>query len=617
MASTRRTRTRWSTHALAAIALMSGPALLAACTDLAADDDASTGDPVEDASSPWPDDASDAGTADASSRPDAHREGGEDATSTEDADTSADTSADSEPTDSATDAASDAEDAAASYDCGPKDAAPGDVWIPEDATVAEDAWVPEDAGSDATDDADLDGGADDGGPSTDGGVDALSFAPTVTWDGSTPYLTGPDRGWARESVHLVTWPEPSPSSGVPSGGFGALDVDYTLDEGITWLPVPPDQYDPLARALMFVVPALGGSTVRIRITEAGESTETTSHPMTPSQKRSYRWTKLTQNAAFGPRDGMGGVVYHGKLYAIGGWNPILHPATGTTNDVWSSTDGRAWVREKANTFNNPATFNYTKDWAGRHFAGYTVHDDKMFIVGGDTIQGEYQNDVWSSTDGRIWTKVTQDFGLGPVRTFPHVAEFQGKLWAMGGQTFTDFGAQNIPANVYDDVWSSTDGVAWTKTIQQTGLWKPRGLIGNHATHLGRMWIVAGGIYDDPAFPRGKMYVDTWSTADGASWVKENEDPPFPPRYYHSIAEFDDRLWVLGGFNDYGNLADNWYTYDGSNWYPSTDPNIVARHAGTVWVKDATTMFWGSGNAMYVSGSTEKWIADMWKIEVVP
>lgn len=615
MASTR--RTRWSTRALTTLALMTGPALLAACTELATDDDASTGQPADDASTTWPDDASDARPRpDASSvvERDAEPADGPDGSREEDSDASGDATNDG--ADAPSDGESAAEDAGVPDDGGPDDASADDVWAPEDATLPEDSSAPEDAGSDAMVITNLDGGAGDAGP-TDGGANAVSFTPTVTWDGSTPYLTGPDRGWARESVHLVTWPEPSPSSGVPSGGFGTLDVDYSLDEGISWLPVPPDQYDPLARALMFVVPAQGGSTVRIRITEAGESTETTSHPMIPSQKRTYRWTKLTQNAAFGPRDGMGGIVYHGKLYAIGGWNPILHPATGTMNDVWSSTDGRTWVREKVNTFTNAATFNYTKDWAGRHFAGYTVHDDKMFIVGGDTIQGEYQNDVWSSTDGHVWTKVTQDFGLGPVRTFPHVTEFQGKLWAMGGQTFTDFGAQNIPANVYDDVWSSTDGVAWTKTIQQTGLWKPRGLIGNHATHLGRMWIVAGGIYDDPAFPRGKMYVDTWSTADGASWIKENEDPPFPPRYYHSIAEFDDRLWVLGGFNDYGNLADNWYTYDGSNWYPSTDPTIVARHAGTVWVRDATTMFWGSGNAMYVNGNTEKWIADMWKIEVVP
>jgi hypothetical protein len=612
MASTRRIHTRWSTRALAALALMSGPALLAACTDLAPDDDALTDSGAEDGATASPSGAAeDARGVDVFSGPEGAVD--TDATSAEDVYAAPDGTT----SDSATDAERDAEDAGISptRDCGPKDAAPED---PEDADFPEDAWVPSDAGTDASSDADLDSGViDDGGPSTDGGTDAVSFAPTVTWDGSTPYLTGPDRGWARESVHLVTWPEPSPSSGVPSGGFGALDVDYSLDEGVTWLPVPPDQYDPLARTLMFVVPAQGGTTVRIRATEAGESTVTVSHPMIPSQKRNYRWTKLTQNAAFGPRDGMGGIVYHGKLYAIGGWNPILHPATATMNDVWSSTDGRTWVREKANTFTNAATFNYNTDWAGRHFAGYTVHDDKMFIVGGDTIQGEYQNDVWSSTNGRVWTKVTQDFGLGPARTFPHIAEFQGKIWAMGGQSFTDFGSQIIPANVYDDVWSSPNGIAWTKTIPQTGLWKPRGLIGNHAVHLGRMWIVAGGIYDDPAFPRGRTYVDTWSTSDGASWVKENEDPPFPARYYHSIAEFDGRLWVLGGFNDYGNLADNWYTYDGSNWYPSTDPNIVARHAGTVWVKDATTMFWGSGNAMDVDGDTETWIADMWKIEVVP
>ncbi len=477
----------------------------------------------------------------------------------------------------------------------------------------------------------VDGAVSDGSMAEDGAVsrvDGASQSDGAVLDGSissdasdasdaSTRLVGPDRGWARESTHLVTWPVPPAIAGVSEGGVGALTTEYTLDDGTTWLPVPEDQVDPLAREMLFVVPATGGVRVRVRVTEAGQVTQTVFHTLVPSQKRKYRWTKLTEDLPFGPRDGTGGVVYHGRMYAIGGWNPILYPTALTTNDVWSSADGLTWVQEKANTFTNPATFDPALDWEGRHFGGYVVHDDKMFIVGGDPLQGDYQNDIWSSTNGKDWSRVTPTWGINPTRTFSYVAEFQNKIWLLGGQSFSSFGLGNVTPAAHSDVWNTFDGLAWNKVPPTTQVWSGRGIIGNQATLNGRLWVVAGGLYDDALFPRGRTYVDTWSTADGASWTREAEDPPFAPRYYHSLATFDGRMWVMGGFNDYGNLADNWYTADGSNWYPSTDPSIVPRHAGTVWVKDATTMYWGSGNAIYDDNETERWLADLWKIEVVP
>lgn len=460
---------------------------------------------------------------------------------------------------------------------------------------------------------------DDGAVARDGALADGSVVADGGTDGSSglPKLVGPDRGWARESTHLVTWPVPPADAGVPDGGVGDLTTEYTLDDGLTWAPVPEEQVDALARTVLFVVPASGGVRVRVRVTEAGQVTQTPFHTLVPSQKRTYRWTKLTEDLPFGPRDGTGGVVYHGRMYAIGGWNPILYPVALTTNDVWSSADGLTWIQEKANTFTNPATFDPALDWEGRHFGGYVVHDDKMFIVGGDPLQGDYQNDIWSSTNGKTWTRVTGTWGINPTRTFSYVAEYQNKIWLLGGQSFSGFGLGNVAPAAHSDVWNTLDGLSWTKVAPTTQVWSGRGIIGNQATLNGRLWMVAGGLYDDALFPKGRTYVDTWSTADGASWVKEAEDPPFAARYYHSLATFDGRMWVMGGFNDYGNLADNWYTADGSNWYPSTDPNMVPRHAGTVWVKDATTMYWGSGNAIYDDSVTERWLADLWKVEVVP
>ena len=48
-----------------------------------------------------------------------------------------------------------------------------------------------------------------------------------------------------------------------------------------------------------------------------------------------------------------------------------HPSD-TVSEVWSSADGAEWVLETAQA-----------PWPGRHCAGWLVHDDQLFVVGGD------------------------------------------------------------------------------------------------------------------------------------------------------------------------------------------------------------------------------------------
>lgn len=413
--------------------------------------------------------------------------------------------------------------------------------------------------------------------------------------------------WQRESRHLVAWRYVP-----PPGASDDLQLEMSLDDGATFLPVEAELFDRAAQTARIAVPASGGTSLRLRLVATGAVLESTQVTLAPSQKRDYVYEKLTEAAPFGPRDGMGGVVFHGRLFAMGGWNPIKYPKTSTLNDVWSSADGKTWVLEKANTFLDPATFDAEADWPGRHCAGYLVHDDKIFIVGGDPLQGGYQNDVWSSGDGRRWTKVTRNWGVSPTRAFHMTAETGGKMWVMGGQNLTDFGGEPIPAGGLSDVFTSLDGKDWKRVPTEGPMWSGRGIIGNQAVLGGRLWIVGGGLYDDPKFPGGVFFGDAWSTTDGSKWKLETAYLPFPKRVYHSVAVFDDRLWVLGGVNTYGNLADNWYSSDGFNWYPSTHPNLVGRHAGTVWVS-GTTMYWGSGNAIYDDSKTSKWLADVWRI----
>jgi len=98
----------------------------------------------------------------------------------------------------------------------------------------------------------------------------------------------------------------------------------------------------------------------------------------------YKWVNVTQTAAYAPRDGAGALVFDGKMWLLGGWNPsdkVYFPRI-CNNEVWSSTDGVTWSLVKPNTFLDK-NFDPASDWEGRHTAGYVVYKDKMWIVGGD------------------------------------------------------------------------------------------------------------------------------------------------------------------------------------------------------------------------------------------
>src|SRR5262249_42227131 len=109
----------------------------------------------------------------------------------------------------------------------------------------------------------------------------------------------------------------------------------------------------------------------------------------------YRWSRVTDRAAYAPRDGAGALVFQNSMGPIGGWNPgdKTFFTRICNNEVWSSANGADWTLEKPNTFLD-ANFDPAADWEGRHTAGYVVFKDKLWIVGGDVNQKHYHFDVW-------------------------------------------------------------------------------------------------------------------------------------------------------------------------------------------------------------------------------
>jgi hypothetical protein len=320
----------------------------------------------------------------------------------------------------------------------------------------------------------------------------------------------------------------------------------------------------------------------------------------------YRWVKVTDRAAYAPRDGAGALVFRDKMWLIGGWNPgdKQHFPRICNNEVWSSADGAAWTLEKPNTFLD-RNFDSAADWEGRHTAGYVVFQDKMWIVGGDVNQGHYHFDVWNSAEGKKWNFVNRDQPVpwGP-RALHYTVVFKDKIWVLGGQTIPSIAA--APEALYRDIWTTTDGLRWEQVAPEEPYWSPRGMIGGSTVFKDRLWVLGGGTYDTPKYPERNYYNDVWSTADGIHWERHTAAAPWAPRQYHDVAVFDNRLWVLEGYAK-ANRNDVWHSADGVTWHEVKNTPWNARHAASVFVF-ANALWLVAGNNM------EK---DVWKLERTP
>ena len=316
----------------------------------------------------------------------------------------------------------------------------------------------------------------------------------------------------------------------------------------------------------------------------------------------YTWVNVTMDAPFAPRDGAGALVHKGRMWLLGGWNPRDkdHFPRTCTNDVWSSLNGVEWVLESENTFGTEA-FDPDRDWEGRHTAGYVVHQGKMWIVGGDPLQGHYQNDVWNSSDGKTWRHVNRGRGVpwGP-RVLHYTVAFQGEIWVIGGQTLPQFAPEE--ERFHDDVWHTSDGVRWTRESPRPSHWPQRGMIGGCAVMHDRIWLLGGGVYATPLRPEYQSFHDVWSSADGVQWERHLENAPWAARHYHEVAVFDDKLWVLEGFGG-GNRNDVWYSPDGTHWNEVPDTPWAPRHAASVFVHNSA-LWMVAGNNMQ---------SDVWKL----
>ena len=134
-------------------------------------------------------------------------------------------------------------------------------------------------------------------------------------------------------------------------------------------------------------------------------------------------------------------------------------------------------------------------------------------------------------------------------------------------------------------------MTWTQTTANAG-WSGR--IGHTSVEFdNKMWVIGG--FDDASGRRN----DVWYSTDGVNWIQTTANAQWSARYFYTSVVFDNKIWVIGGEDTSGRRNDVWYSTDGVNWTQATaDAGWTARSAHTSVVFD--NKIWVMGGEDYAS-----------------
>jgi len=223
-----------------------------------------------------------------------------------------------------------------------------------------------------------------------------------------------------------------------------------------------------------------------------------------------------------------------------------------------------------------------------------------------------------------WIKVQiQNNSLFSPRRGHSVVEYHDKVYVIGGETCD--GGQICDADKWQmprvrqvsDVWSTEDLVVWNRVTDEAGF-------GGRAFHASvvfqdAIWVFGGGSPDCQYTVENEIDVhlcqDGWFSSDnGASWtnvISKQKDTWWYPRIGHSIAVYDNRVWIFGGVgvstHAYPEVfRDVWFNPDPAHTSWSNVPQdwclTLETRCEVGWLGSAAALIHGSNNLMFLDGS---------------
>jgi len=277
---------------------------------------------------------------------------------------------------------------------------------------------------------------------------------------------------------------------------------------------------------------------------------------------------------YGMAVGTAAVKHGDKQLLLGGLSYSDYDGTGTgtgdgVNRVWASTDGTTW--EKITTtqtdYEGWGAAPEVNSFSIRTEAAVANMNGDLYVIGGFSVaygapQGAIA-DAWKSTDGgATWTNLEADFGADFVaRAKSQLMVYNDELYLIGGRT-------GYPFTYNNDVYKSADGVIWTKVAVA----KPFTACAGHICYVynDRFYLVGGEAVTGELNEDGEELVapsnDTWVSDDaGLNWTKVTEGglpEGFAGRSGHVFVKDGNTVHIFGGMGAEADgtakvLTDSW------------------------------------------------------------
>ena len=251
------------------------------------------------------------------------------------------------------------------------------------------------------------------------------------------------------------------------------------------------------------------------------------------------------------------------------WSPSAPTRANGNAAVWTSADGLAWTRVP----DDEAVFGGVGDqWMSSVVAG----GPGLVAVGVDGTSGDLDAAVWTSTDGLTWARVPDDEAV-----FGGVGDQSMSSVVAGGPGLVAVGSDGANGNAA--VWTSADGLAWTRVPDDEAVF---GGVGYRA-----MWsVVAGGpglvaVGEDASWSGSEMeqHAVVWTSTDGLAWAQVPDDEAAfgdaRDRPMRSVVAGGPGLVAVGWDGSEEPHAVVWTSTDGLTWAPVPDDESVFGNSG--------------------------------------
>lgn len=297
------------------------------------------------------------------------------------------------------------------------------------------------------------------------------------------------------------------------------------------------------------------------------------------------WQQVRQEAEFSTRDSARTFMLGNRIHLANGFQ-IGDIAV---NDLWRSADGLNWE-----LVNDTPPYD---DWSILTAIGSII-----YAIGPDTM--------WKSEDGGLnWTKIVDPMPWQIPFDNPVIATSGGKLLAI-----PDTG---LSPDANAGVWDFNFGTnTWSKVY--VAAWGPRNLP-TLVEFNGSLFLYGGVDKTTANIPPEVHYTgqttlnDVWEgNLTGTVWAEVVANLPSSPRIWPSIIEFNDRLMMMGGYDNLNpvaqNFTDTWESDDGINWTRlETAAQYTERHAAAPYVFNGR-LYLAAGKANLIEATKN----DIWQ-----